>query len=391
MTVRDATSRAPDARSPDGGRPRRLGLLVPGFSSSEEDSCIPALLDLVRALAGTDDVTVFALRYPPRSERYRLAGAEVVPFGGDGGGVAGRVLRYRRAVRTIVSEHRARPFDLLHALWAHEPGAIGALAAARTGLPLLVSVLGGEVAHLPEIRYGGGEGPLNRHLVRFALSRAHLVTAGSRVLLARVGRLVGPGRLELAPLGVERRRFFPVPGTTSLAGDPALLTVGSLVPVKGHSILVEAFARVASRRAGAVLHVVGEGPERNGIEALARARGLGERVRLHGAVPHDALPPLYRGTRLFVLSSRFESQCLAALEALACGTPVAGTAVGILPEIVPASLLAAPGDAAALAEAIEAALSLDAEARDRLAAIPDRFSLPATVARWRGLYERLRA
>lgn len=390
MTARDLPPRAAAPRGRDGETSRRLGLLVPGFSSSEDDWCIPALLDLVRTLAETDDVTVFALRYPPRPDRYRLAGAEVIPFGGDRGGVAGRVLRYRRAVRTIVAEHRARPFDLLHAFWAHEPGAIGALAAARTGVPLLVSALGGEVAHFPEIRYGGGEGPLNRHLVRFALSRAHLVTAGSRGLLAHVASRVGPERLELAPLGVERGRFLPVPGTTSLEGDPALLTVGSLVPVKGHSVLVEAFSRVASRRTGAVLHVVGEGPERKAIESLARARGLGDRVRLHGAVPHDALPPLYRGARLFVLSSLFESQCLAALEALACGTPVAGTAVGILPEIVPASLLAAPGEPAALAEAMEAAISLDAEARGRLATFPERLSLPASVARWRELYDRLR-
>lgn len=378
------------APSHDGGRPRRLGLLVPGFSSSEEDWCIPALLDLVRALATRDHVRVFALRYPPRTARYALAGAEVIPFGGDRGDVYGRVQGYRRAVRTIVAEHRARPFDLLHAFWAHEPGAIGALAAARTGLPLLVSVLGGELAHLPAIRYGGGEGPLNRHLVRFALGRARLVTAGSRDLLARVARRVGPERLELAPLGVERGRFFPAPGASPLEGDPALLTVGSLVPVKGHAVLLEAFARVASRRPGAVVHVVGEGPERSAIEALARARGLGDRVRLHGAVPHDALPAFYRGARLFVLSSHFESQCLAVLEALACGTPVAGTAVGILPEIVPASLLAAPAHPAALAEAVEAALSLDAGARARSAALPERLSLPATVARWRELHDRLR-
>jgi glycosyltransferase involved in cell wall biosynthesis len=389
VTSRDEAPNATTARGQDGGRPKRLGLLVPGFSSSEEDWCIPALLDLVRALAETDDVTVFALRYPPRSERYRLAGAEVIPFGGDRGGVAGRALRYRRAVRTIVAEHRARPFDLLHAFWAHEPGAIGALAASRTGVPLLVSVLGGELAHLPEIRYGGGEGPLNRHLVRFALSRAHVVTAGSRGLLADAARRLGPDRLELAPLGVERGRFFPAQGTTSLEGNPALLTVGSLVPVKGHSILVEAFARVASRRAGAVLHVVGEGPERDAIESLSRARGLGDRVRLHGAVPHDALPPLYRGARLLVLSSLFESQCLAALEALACGTPVAGTAVGILPEIVPAPLLAAPGDPAALAQAIEAALSLDAAERAEVGRLPDRLSLAASVTRWRELHARL--
>lgn len=367
---------------------RRLGLLVPGFSASEEDWCIPALLDLVRALAAEDDVRVFALRYPPREERYELAGAEVIPFGGDAGGPVGRALRFRRVVRTIVAEHRRRPFDLLHALWAHEPGALGALAAARIGRPLLLSVLGGELVHLPSIRYGGGAGPLNRHLVSYALPRAALVTAGSRLLLESVAERVGPGRVALAPLGVETARFFPAPAPR-LEGEPALLSVASLVPVKGHAFLLEAFARVASARPDAVLHLAGEGPGRDGILAQADRLGVAGRLRLHGAVRHDGLPALYRGADLAVVSSLFESECLAALEAAACGAPVAGTAVGVLPEIAPAGLLAPPGDADALAAAIEAGLAPGARERALRAELPRGLALAESVARFRELHSRL--
>ncbi len=367
---------------------RRLGLLVPGFSASEEDWCIPALLDLVRALAAEDDVRVFALRHPAREERYSVAGAEVIPFGGDGGGAWGRVLRFRRVVRTIVAEHRRRPFDLLHAFWAHEPGALGALAAARIGRPLVVSVLGGELVHLPAIRYGGGEGPLNRHLASFALSRARLVTAGSRFLLAEAAERVAEDRLALAPLGVSTERFFPA-RAPRLEGAPALLSVASLVPVKGHAVLLDALARVAATRPGAVLHLAGKGVEGAALLARAGSLGVAGRLRLHGELPHDALPALYRGADLVVVPSLFESQCLAALEAAACGTPVAGSAVGILPEIVPQELLAPPGNAAELAAAIEAGLAPAARAGALRAPLPPGLALAGSVARWRELHARL--
>lgn len=370
-------------------RRRRLGLLLPSFSASEEDWSLPFALDLVRLLAAADDVRVFALRQPPRRDRYRVFGAEVITFGDDGGNAISRVRRYRRVVRTIAEEHRSRPFDLLHAFWAHEPGALGALAAARAGVPLLVSILGGELVHLPAIRYGGGEGPLNRNLVRFALSRARLVTAGSKALLDEAARRVPRERLERAPLGVDPDRFFPSSGAVRLEGSPALLNVASLVPVKGLSVLLESFARLVSRFPGAVLHLVGEGPERERIRKRAAELGLQGAVRLHGAVPHVALPAFYRGADLFVLSSLFESQCMAALEAAACGTPVAGTAVGILPEIVPAEQLATPGDSVALGRAIEAGLSRGAEPRDSSPPALEEFSLPVTVTRWRGLHARL--
>ncbi len=367
---------------------RRLGLLVPGFSASEEDWCIPALLDLVRELARVDDVRVFALRHPAREERYSIFGAEVIPFGGDGGGAWGRVLRFRRVVRTIVAEHRRRPFDLLHALWAHEPGALGALAAARIGRPLLVSVLGGELVHLPAIRYGGGEGPLNRRFAAFALSRAGLATAGSRFLLGRVEARAGADRAALAPLGVSTERFFPA-FAPPLDGAPAILSVASLVPVKGHATLLEAFARVAAAHPGALLHLAGDGPGRDAIHAVAERLGVAGRLRLHGEVRHDALPALYRGADLVAVPSLFESQCLAALEAAACGTPVAGSAVGILPEIVPPERLASPGDATSLAAAIEAGLAPGARERALRSTLAPGLALAGSVARWRGLHARL--
>jgi glycosyltransferase involved in cell wall biosynthesis len=98
------------------------------------------------------------------------------------------------------------------------------------------------------------------------------------------------------------------------------------------------------------------------------------------------LPDLYRKADLFAVSSRFESQGMAALEAAACGCVVAGTAVGVVPELTAECV--APGDSEALAEAIVASVERSrGERRARPPGFEDRYGLPAAVARLRAIYE----
>ncbi|MFN7987393.1 MAG: glycosyltransferase [Thermoanaerobaculia bacterium] len=376
--------------SGDGERPLRLGILIPGFSASEDDWCLPYALDLVRELAAIDDVRVFALRHPPRRKRYRVFGAEVVTFGDDDGTAWSRLRRWRRVLRTIREEHARRPFDVLHGIWAHEPGALAVRAGRTIGVPAVVSIFGGELVRLPSISYGPRPLSASRLLTRYALDRAARVTAVARYALHGDRARVEPERLEVFPLGVDTRLFFPAPAGR-LEGSPALLNVASLVPVKGHLDLLEALARLRRTRPGAVLHLVGEGPLRPRLEERARAADLAGSVRFHGDVRHDALPAVYRGADLFVLSSFSEGQCVVAVESIACGTPVAGTAVGILPEIVPPGHLAPAGDPAALARAVEAALDAPREECDALLRSGRGFTLPESIARWREVLSRAAA
>jgi glycosyltransferase involved in cell wall biosynthesis len=368
----------------------RVGLVTPGFSASARDWCIPAQLDLVRALAATDDVRVFALRYPHERRTYDVCGAEVHAFGGGQRRGLQRPLLWGRALRSLLLAHRRRPFDVLHALWAHEPGLLATAAGRLTGTPLVVSLLGGELADISEIDYGGRRGPVNRRLVRLALRNAARATVGSR-FLADLAERSGHGgaRLRLWPLGVDVQRFSPgppSPGAPALDGRPAVLCAGSLVPVKDHAMLLRAFVRVRSRLPEARLHLVGDGPERGGLEALARDLGIGDAVRFHGALAHELLPDVYRQADLFAVSSRFESQGMAVLEAAACGCLIAGTAVGVVPELTTDGV--APGDADALGEAIVRRLERSrGQPRARPAGFEDRYGLPAAVARLRAIYE----
>jgi glycosyltransferase involved in cell wall biosynthesis len=123
------------------------------------------------------------------------------------------------------------------------------------------------------------------------------------------------------------------------------LVVSRLAPEKGIDVAID-----ACRLAGVPLVIAGDGPER---EAL-RARAGGGAVRFAGRVPEQELRRLRGGAALALIPSRSaETFGMAAAEAMAAGIPVAASRVGALPELVEQDGLVAPGDPAALAEAIE--------------------------------------
>ena len=152
-------------------------------------------------------------------------------------------------------------------------------------------------------------------------------------------------------------------------GERVVLTVGRLSREKAHADLLRAFGQLARTDAGARarLVVVGDGPERAGLERLAAELGLGGRAVFAGQSGDVA--PFYAAADLFALPSHSEGSPYALLEAMAARVPVAATAVGGVPEIVAdgeSALLVAPRDESAMARALARLLS-DAELARALA------------------------
>ncbi|HSN77378.1 MAG TPA: glycosyltransferase [Anaerolineae bacterium] len=374
----------------------RIALLTPGFSADESDWCIPALLDLVRELAREHDVHVFTLRYPHRSVVYQVYGATVHALGGATAGGLRRLPLLARALATIGRQHRRAPFDVLHGLWADEPGFLAVTSGRLLGAPSVVSLLGGELVGFADIGYGGQLNLANRWLSGQALRPAGRVTVGSATLAALAVDYVAEERLVTLPLGVDTALFTPqtlrVCGKPEGSG-PRLLHVASLSPVKDQATLLQALALVVQELPDVRLRMVGYGPLRDVLAAQIDALDLAAHVSFDGDVAHDLLPDLYRAADLFVLSSRYESQSLVALEAAACGCPVVGTAVGLLPELLGPQQLAPVGDAPALAAAMlrllrdPAARALAAD--EAHARVAQRFALRQTVPALVALYQTL--
>jgi glycosyltransferase involved in cell wall biosynthesis len=139
-----------------------------------------------------------------------------------------------------------------------------------------------------------------------------------------------------------------------------LVFVGRLAPVKGLRVLIEAL--LAARRTDVRLTIVGDGEERATLEAMAAP--LGEAVRFTGYQSQEEVAGILATAHAFVLPSFAEGVPVVLMEALAAGLPVIATRITGVPELVEdgvSGLLVPPGDAQALAAAI-----------DRLAARPDR-------------------
>jgi N-acetyl-alpha-D-glucosaminyl L-malate synthase BshA len=107
--------------------------------------------------------------------------------------------------------------------------------------------------------------------------------------------------------------------------------ISNFRPVKRIRDVVQVFAKV-NKKVPSVLVMVGDGPDRHDAEQLARDLGVEPSVRFLGKI--DSVAPLLAAADLFLLPSNAESFGLSALEALASGTPVIGTNVGGLPEVV---------------------------------------------------------
>ncbi len=181
--------------------------------------------------------------------------------------------------------------------------------------------------------------------------RVVAISAAVRGRLLDAG--VDPRRIAVIPSAVDLERLRRAPPAAwqppGAGGRPYIVAVAALTPEKGHQVLLEAHAQLAERP---LLVLVGEGQERDVLQAFARKRGTDRDVLFLGAVP-DAAPHIL-GALALVQPSLREALGTAVLEALALGTPVVASETGGLAESLAggAGWLVPPGDPAALASAI---------------------------------------
>jgi len=309
----------------------KIGLIVPGFSIDEADWAIPALHAFALALAREHDVRVFSLRYPAAG-RYVFGDLSHIAGGGGQRFGSASIGIWRNTIRAVTREHALRPFHLLHAFWADEPGLVAALAGLRLRLPVIISLGGGELTHLADIDYGTQGSAVRRLIIRFSLGRAGLISAGSgyQAGLAQA-KGVPAEKLRVIPFGVDTTVF--VPGPLPDWRRPRLLQAASLTPLKNQQLLLRIVARVKEAVPEIRLLLAGDGPQRQSLRGLAEELDLVDNIDLIGAIPHPEMPGYYSQGHLYVQTSRHESQGMSVLEAMACGLPAVGTPVGVMPEL----------------------------------------------------------
>ena len=223
-------------------------------------------------------------------------------------------------------------FDVIDAHYIYPDGVAAVMLARRLGKPVVITARGTDVNLIADHR-------LPRRWIRWAVERAAGVVAVSEALAARLIDLgIAARRIRVLPNGVDLELFAPRDREAARrevgldARGTIVLSVGWLVPRKGHDLALRAVAMLPE----ATLVIAGEGPEAPALQRLAACLGIGERVRFLGALPQERLAMVYNAADVLVLASSREGFPNVLLEALACGTPVVATAVWGTPEIVAA-------------------------------------------------------
>jgi len=181
----------------------------------------------------------------------------------------------------------------------------------------------------------------------------------------------------------------------AVTSEHFIVAMGRLSPEKCFDLLIRAYSRLAAEYSDWNLVILGEGVERDSLEALRDELGLGDRVKLPGTIryPHVVL----KRADMFVSSSELEGFPMALCEALACGLPVIATeyhsAVRDIVEDGHNGILVPPGDEETLA-ATMIRLIEDPRERDRLTTnsveIGLRFSVKVVMERWEQLLEEVK-
>jgi glycosyltransferase involved in cell wall biosynthesis len=277
-----------------------------------------------------------------------------------------------RAGRELLD--RRSQFDVVH---DNQCLGYGLLAVERAGLPVLATI------HHPiaiDRRLELASATWQRRIAirrwygfvkmqgRVARRLRRIITVSDSAREEIVTEMGVPGeRIAVVPNGVDPDTFRPLAGCRQVPGR-VITTASADVPLKGLVPLLEAVARVRARRP-IELVVVGR-PRKNGSVAAALDHfGLDGSVRFVGGIEESELVRLYSEAELAVVPSLYEGFSLPAVEAMACAVPLVATSAGGLPEVIgrdgETGFLVPPGDAQALATAIERALN-DAALRRRL-------------------------
>jgi glycosyltransferase involved in cell wall biosynthesis len=308
-----------------------------------------------------------------------------------------RLLIFLKAV-SVARSLEDSGIDLLHTHFAWLPGAATWICARLLGKPFTVTVHAYDIySHKNDLL----------PLVTREATHVIAISEFNRSQVAAVG-MRPANTISVIHCGINLAQFEKQREgqPTSLVGGPLrILSVGSLVPKKGHHRLIAACHILSERGFSFTCRIIGDGPQEQSLREQVRAYGLQHQIELLGARLHPEIIEAYRHHDLFVLASVVapdgdrDGIPVVLMEAGTMGLPIIATPLSGIPELIQHRVtgwLVPPDDATGLADAI-ATLAADPGMRRRLgetarALVQDRFDIQRTasqlVAVWQHVCEQ---
>ncbi len=230
------------------------------------------------------------------------------------------LLLFACLIRRVRRLHRTRPIDLIHAHAALPSGHAASLLGRELGIPFVVTVHGLDAFFDQQV---------SRHSGRWCRRMATHVYRSARKVIC-ISERVRERLLEGCPdcvssvvyNGVNPRLFSPA--VDSDERRPTVLSVGNLISIKGHELLLRAIAEVRPRHPEILCRIIGSGPEQDRLTVLSQELGISDCVQFLGSHSRTEVADAMRRCTLFALPSRYEGLGCVYLEAMASGKAVIG-------------------------------------------------------------------
>ena len=313
--------------SPGRTRPLHVLTITPFYPKvgNESGGCFVAEPLVELSKAGVQS-TVFAVEpfYRPKPHKSASSGPNGEWYrypafpGGFGLASSGSGL-FMRLLAPAEKLHATSPIDVIHAHGALPCGHASALLSRHLKIPFVVTVHGLDAFSSRQV--SGWPGARCVSVSRRVFGAARRVIGVSRHVCDEVQEGTG-GRSAASVVynGVDPALFSP-------GHDPAhpvLLTVGNLIPSKGHELIVHALAALRPEFPDLTWEVIGEGPEWNRIRALAERLSVLPNIRFQGRRSRAEVAEAFRRCTVFVLPSHYEGLGCVYLEAMASGKVAIG-------------------------------------------------------------------
>ena len=312
-----------------------------GVQSGLFSQGIPSLVILINHLSKKYDLTIYSLA-PTTNGSSSLTIKSPPAF------LKFNRVRITYMFLTLLIDHYRRGFDMIQGFWGFPSGLVTGYFKAITGVPTIVTLMGGETASLKEIGYGRLISQHGKKKVHSLINRTSVLIPISQFQLniLKEGHF-DTSKCEVIPFGVPEDLFHP---NTDSIEEKVIIHIGNINLIKDHPTLLSAFEMI-NESIRCRLWICGADYLNGDIQLLAKQNKWASQITFHSALPYHKIAELLRNSSLMLHTSLYEGQAVVFCEAMAAGIPVCSTDVGLMSDLSPECCLVSPvGDAKSLAK-----------------------------------------
>jgi glycosyltransferase involved in cell wall biosynthesis len=286
-----------------------LLVLSPGFARDEsDDSCLTSQQQLIRsfnALYPGIKIIILAFQYPFVKKKYEWYGNTVIAFNGRNSGGIFRRWIWRQVRLELNNLGKTHLIKGLLSFWCGEAALMASRFARLHRLPHFCWIL-------------GQDAKAGNTFIRSIQPTADELVAISDFVADTFEKNYHTRPAHVIPNGVDPARFSGETGERNID----MIAVGSLIPLKRFSMVVDTVAKLKDRFHGIRVMIIGEGGERKMLQEKISDTGLDNNITLTGALDHTSVITLLQRSKILLHPSSYEGFATVALEALYAGCTV---------------------------------------------------------------------